>query len=99
MPEQRPSRPRHAACELPRRARTAGVTVPASALLISACGRHHGAALETADNDFATVANLYGQVSLNDRTGASRPEIAIQVHPGGGDRNASFRFAISSRGR
>lgn len=47
-----------AAYELARRARTAGVTVPASDLLIAACGQHHGATLETADSDFAQLKSL-----------------------------------------
>jgi predicted nucleic acid-binding protein len=46
------------AFELARRARTAGVTIPSSDLLIAACGRLHGAALETADSDFHLIANL-----------------------------------------
>ena len=41
--------------ELARRAGTRGVTVPASDLLIMACAEHHGAALETADRDFALL--------------------------------------------
>lgn len=47
-----------AAYHLARRARAAGVTVPASDLLIAACGQHHGAALETADSDFAQLERL-----------------------------------------
>lgn len=48
----------HAAYELARRARAAGVTIPASDLLIAACCRHHRAELETSDNDFDKIANL-----------------------------------------
>ncbi|MDB5969814.1 MAG: hypothetical protein JWQ90_2264 [Hydrocarboniphaga sp.] len=44
-----------AACELARKARAAGVTVPASDLLIAACARYHGAALEHADSDFDLI--------------------------------------------
>ncbi|MFN2375474.1 MAG: PIN domain-containing protein, partial [Candidatus Binatia bacterium] len=47
-----------AACDLARRARAAGVTVPASDLLIAACAARHGAGLETADGDFAQLAGL-----------------------------------------
>jgi predicted nucleic acid-binding protein len=38
--------------ELARRARAAGVSVPATDLLIAACARRHGAELESADADF-----------------------------------------------
>ena len=44
-----------AAFELARRARAAGVSVPATDILIAACARRHGAALETADSDFALL--------------------------------------------
>lgn len=37
---------------LARAARSAGVSVPASDILISACARRHGADLETSDSDF-----------------------------------------------
>lgn len=47
-----------AAYDLAFRARTAGVTIPASDLLIAACGRYHGAALETSDTDFDQLVNL-----------------------------------------
>jgi len=40
------------ACDLARRARAAGVSVPATDILIAACARRHGAELETADSDF-----------------------------------------------
>ena len=42
--------------ELARRCRTAGVTVPATDVLIEACARHHGASLEHADGDFDQIA-------------------------------------------
>ena len=38
--------------ELARRARSIGVSVPATDILIAACARRHGAELETADSDF-----------------------------------------------
>lgn len=44
------------ACELARRCRAAGVTVPATDVLIAACARHHGAQLEHADADFDAIA-------------------------------------------
>jgi predicted nucleic acid-binding protein len=40
------------AYDLARRCRTAGLTVPATDLLIAACARHHGAGLEQSDSDF-----------------------------------------------
>jgi predicted nucleic acid-binding protein len=47
-----------AAFELARRARTAGVSIPATDLLIAACARHHSADLEHADSDFTYLANV-----------------------------------------
>ncbi len=44
------------AYELARRARSAGVSVPATDMLIAACARRHGAELETADSDFERLA-------------------------------------------
>jgi predicted nucleic acid-binding protein len=44
------------ACDLARRCRGAGVTVPAADLLIDACARHYGVALEQADGDFERIA-------------------------------------------
>ena len=44
------------ACDLARRARAAGVSVPATDILIAACARRHGAELETADSDFEQLA-------------------------------------------
>ena len=46
------------AYELARRARSAGVSVPATDILIVACARRHGADLETADSDFERLAAL-----------------------------------------
>lgn len=46
------------AYELARRARAAGVSVPATDILIAACARRHGADLETADSDFERLAAL-----------------------------------------
>jgi predicted nucleic acid-binding protein len=43
---------------LARNARGKGITVPATDLLIAACARHHGAALETADADFSALASI-----------------------------------------
>jgi predicted nucleic acid-binding protein len=47
-----------AAFELARRARTAGVSIPATDVLIAACARHHSADLEHADSDFTYLANV-----------------------------------------
>jgi predicted nucleic acid-binding protein len=44
------------AYELARCARAAGVSVPATDILIAACARRHGAELETADSDFERLA-------------------------------------------
>lgn len=46
--------------ELSRAARSAGVSVPATDVLIAACSRHYGADLEAADSDF----DLLGEVKL-----------------------------------
>ena len=43
------------ACDLARRCRAAGVSVPATDVLIAACARHHGARLEHADSDFDLI--------------------------------------------
>lgn len=43
------------ACDLARRCRAAGVSVPASDVLIAACARQHGAQLEHADSDFDLI--------------------------------------------
>jgi predicted nucleic acid-binding protein len=43
---------------LARRARAAGISVPASDILIAACARRHEADLEYADTDFVKLARL-----------------------------------------
>ena len=48
------------AYELARRCRQAGVSVPATDLLIAACAHHHGARLEQADGDFDRIAHVTG---------------------------------------
>ena len=47
-----------AAFELARRARSAGLSVPATDILIAACARHHKAELEHADADFSHLEKL-----------------------------------------
>ena len=47
-----------AAYDLARRARARGVTVPAADVLIAACARRHGAALESADKDFERLGDV-----------------------------------------
>ena len=47
-----------AAYDLARRARAGGVTTPATDVLIAACARRHGAALEYADADFDLLATV-----------------------------------------
>jgi hypothetical protein len=46
------------AYDLARRARSAGLSVPGTDLLIAACSWHHDAALEHADSDFTRLAEL-----------------------------------------
>ena len=46
-----------AAYALARRCRSAGVTVPATDVLIAACADHYGAELEHADADFQLIDN------------------------------------------
>lgn len=46
----------HRADDLARRCRAAGVTVPATDVLIQAVAAHHGAILEHADEDFTRLA-------------------------------------------
>jgi predicted nucleic acid-binding protein len=46
------------ACELGRRARAKGLTVPNPDLLIAAVGRHHKVPVEAADAHFADLAKL-----------------------------------------
>ena len=44
--------------ELARTARSRGITVPATDIVISACARRHGAGIESADDDFALLASV-----------------------------------------
>jgi len=46
------------ACNLADGSRSAGVTVPASDLLIAACGRHHGVEVEAFDAHFEFIRSL-----------------------------------------
>lgn len=46
------------ACKLARRARRAGKTIPAPDVLICACARRHGVAIEHADVQAGSVASL-----------------------------------------
>jgi predicted nucleic acid-binding protein len=46
------------AAALARSARERGVTVPATDLLVAACARRHGVALEHSDSHFALIASL-----------------------------------------
>jgi len=46
------------ACELARRARAAGLTVPATDILVTACARHYGAEIEAADLHFSELAGV-----------------------------------------
>lgn len=48
----------NAAYELARRARSTGISVPATDILIAACARRHQAGLETADTDFERLSGL-----------------------------------------
>ncbi len=48
----------NAAYDLARRARSAGVSAPATDILIAACARHHHVELEHADADFSRLAKL-----------------------------------------
>jgi predicted nucleic acid-binding protein len=47
------------ASDLAKRARSKGISVPSTDLLIAACARHHGVDIETADNDFELIASVY----------------------------------------
>jgi predicted nucleic acid-binding protein len=47
-----------AAYDLARRARAAGVSIPATDLLIAACAKHHGAELEHSDTDFTHLGKI-----------------------------------------
>jgi predicted nucleic acid-binding protein len=46
------------ACDLARRARAEGISLPATDLLIAACARHHKVQLEQSDSDFVRLSNL-----------------------------------------
>ena len=46
------------AYDLARRARSRGVTVPATDVAIAACARRHGVRLESADRDFELLASV-----------------------------------------
>jgi predicted nucleic acid-binding protein len=46
--------------DLARRCRAAGVSVPATDLLIAACAIHHGARLEHEDTDFDAIERVAG---------------------------------------
>ena len=48
----------HGAYELARRARSSGVSIPATDLLIAACAKRHDADLEHSDSDFDQLAKL-----------------------------------------
>jgi predicted nucleic acid-binding protein len=47
-----------ASFDLARRARSKGITVPATDILIVACALHHGAEIETSDSDFDALNSL-----------------------------------------
>ena len=44
--------------DLARRARAQGVTVPATDVIMAACARRYGVALETTDSDFRLLASV-----------------------------------------
>ena len=46
--------------DLARRTRSAGLTIPATDLVILACARHHGAALDHCDEHFAQAVKALG---------------------------------------
>jgi predicted nucleic acid-binding protein len=48
----------NAAFDLARRARSSGISVPATDILIAACARHHDVGLEHADSDFSRLREL-----------------------------------------
>jgi predicted nucleic acid-binding protein len=58
------------AYDLARRCRAAGVTAPASDLLITACARHHGVRLEHADADFDRISDVAGPSGDRDDSSA-----------------------------
>lgn len=47
------------ACSLARQARSHGVTIPATDIVIASCARHHGASMETADPDFDLIVSIH----------------------------------------
>ncbi len=47
-----------AANDIARRARKAGKTIPATDILVEACARHHGVAIEHVDEHLALLAEL-----------------------------------------
>ena len=49
-----------ASYDLARQARARGITVPATDVVIAACADRHGAAIESADSDFALLAAVTG---------------------------------------
>jgi predicted nucleic acid-binding protein len=57
------------AYDLARRCRVAGITVPATDVLIDACARRHGAALEQADSDFDRIAKVAPHAANGSRPG------------------------------
>ena len=46
------------AFDLARRARSAGLSIPATDLLITACARHHQVAIEHSDSDFSRLEKI-----------------------------------------
>jgi len=46
------------ACALAQKARSAGVTVPSTDILIAACAWHHGAEIESSDRHFEELKGL-----------------------------------------
>lgn len=46
------------ACELARKARQGGLTVPSTDLLIAACARHHQVGLEHSDEHFTALEKI-----------------------------------------
>jgi predicted nucleic acid-binding protein len=49
-----------AAFDLARRARSAGISVPATDVLVAACARHHQVELEYSDSDFSKLDEVLG---------------------------------------
>jgi predicted nucleic acid-binding protein len=47
-----------AAYDLARRARSAGISIPAADILVAACARHHRVELEHSDTDFSRLEKL-----------------------------------------